>query len=286
LIDSCIDRYGFAQNFYKVKEDYRECGGTDNFYYYWETIEGPYVYRYGGSRDFSYQVYCDPPYAWPHPHAAIPSGGSGGATSLSAVTYTLDVGCSYNQETDDFDKKYTYDVEATNDGIFGLARRMDALAWMINNAQLLPYTDCANVKPVLEGDWVTLRFESDEPSPNSNRVIRKLFRYRSKSGAELGSITDYWRGFTWTSGPVSVQHADAWWGTPQVWAVSANEGKRVIRHAAGEAGIDPDQIGRWIISGSRNPRYGVSLPVRLADLDGGPWVAQRDGPSGPAEINR
>ncbi len=163
--------------------------------------------------------------------------------------------------------------------------RLDAIVELLQAHKNFKQPIC-NEKPQLEGDWVTLRFESDEPSPNSNRAIRKLLRYRSKSGAELGAITDYWRGFTWTAGPVSVQHTDAWWGTPQVWAVSADEGKRVLRHVAGEAGIDPDQVGRWVISGSRNPRYGVSLPVRFAQLDGGPWVTQRDVASGPPLINR
>jgi hypothetical protein len=166
-----------------------------------------------------------------------------------------------------------------------LGYRLTAIHEQISQA-LAWKTPICNEKPALEGDWVTLRFVSDEPSPNSNRVVRKLLRYRSKSGAELGSITDYWRGFTWTTGAVIVTHADAWWGQPKCWAVSAYEGKRVLRHAAGEAGIDPDQVGRWIISGSRDPRYGVSLPVRFADLDGGPWVTQRDSPSGPSEINR
>jgi hypothetical protein len=291
LISSCIDKYGLHQNFYRVVYSEVLLNSVGNPYcntqtpkYYWETIRGPYIYP--RSADFE-GFDCEPPYAPPHPDAADPILNVGNCNpGLSPVQYHLDVGCTYNPDTDDFDTKYFYDVEATNDGIFGLSRRIDALAWMINNAQLIPYTSCATKKPVLEGDWVTLRFESEEPSPNGHSPIRKLLRYRSKSNASLGSITDYWRGFTWTTGPVIVTHKDAWWGTPQVWAVSADEGKRVLRHAAGEAGIDPDQVGRWEISGSRNARYGVSLPVRFADLDGGPWVTQRDGPSGPALINR
>lgn len=149
-----------------------------------------------------------------------------------------------------------------------------------------PSSSKPNVKPVLEGDWVSLRFDSKENSPFGTRPIRKLLRYRSKSTAGLGAITAHWTGFTWTSGPVIVGHADTWWGTPKVWAVSEDEGKRVLRHAGREAGIDPDQVGRWIVSSSDNPRYGVSLPVKLAYLDGGPWVTQRIGPSGPAEIAR
>jgi hypothetical protein len=198
------------------------------------------------------------------------------------ASFTLVAPCNKDEEGN----PSTYTVEFPSQSY---STRM--LAWQVASADLLQQhlnwkTPICHEKPQLEGDWVTLRFESDEPSPNSNRVIRKLLRYRSKSGAELGSITDYWRGFTWTTGPVIVTHADAWWGQPKCWAVSADEGKRVLRHAAGEAGLDPDQVGRWIISGSRDPRYGVSLPVKFADLDGGPWVTQRDGPSGPALINR
>ena len=286
LLDSCVDKYGLSQNFYYVNRR-SECVDDDLpfAFWYWESVKGPIVYSFYDRHSFEGFI-AIPQYGPPHPDLPLPVSGGNNNTYLSAVTYTLDVGCTYNEETEDFDTKYTYDVEATNDGVLGLARRMDALAWMINNAQLIPYTACKNEKPVLEGDWVTLRFQSDEPSPNSNTPIRKLLRYRSKSDASLGSITDYWRGFTWTTGPVIVSHKDAWWGTPQVWAVSADEGKRVLRHVAGEAGIDPDQVGRWVISGSRDPRYGVSLPVRFADLDGGPWVTQREGPSGPAEINR
>ena len=198
------------------------------------------------------------------------------------ASFTLVAPCNKDEEGN----PSTYTVEFPSQSY---STRM--LAWQVASADLLQQhlnwkTPICHERPQLEGDWVTLRFESDEPSPNSNRVIRKLLRYRSKSGAELGSITDYWRGFTWTTGPVIVTHADAWWGQPKCWAVSADEGKRVLRHAAGEAGLDPDQVGRWIISGSRDPRYGVSLPVKFADLDGGPWVTQRDGPSGPALINR
>ncbi len=140
--------------------------------------------------------------------------------------------------------------------------------------------------PPAEGELVTLRFKSTENSPFSNTPIRKLLRYRSQSGAELGAITQYWAGFTWTAGPAIVTHRGATWGVVQVWAVTADEGKRVIRHAGGEAGIDPDQVGRWEISSSRNPRYGVSLPVSLENIDNGPWITQRDGPSGPPQIAR
>ena len=279
LFDACVDRFGLAQNFYKVTE-YREDCGLKSIYFYWESIEGPYIY-------FAYNngfegLNSDPPYAPPHPHAADPGqfGLNQSNPGLSAVTYTLDVGCTYNPETEDFDKKFTYDVEATNGGILGLARRMDALAWMINNAALIPYIECSKCGPVLEGEWVTVRFESVENSPLGTRPLRKLFRYRSQSALDLGQKAAYWENFTWNAGAVCVQHKGAWWGTPQCWAANADEGKRVIRFAGLEAGIDPDVLGEWVISGSSDPRYGQPGSMKVAKVSGLEWVTSRQGPSG------
>jgi hypothetical protein len=280
LIDSCMDRFGLMQNYYKVTIP-SECNpGQPTFRYtYWESVRGPIIYK-SGTWDSFEGFSSDPIYAPPHPHAALPMVG-GGTTSLSAVTYTLDVGCTYNPETDDFDTKYKYDVEATDDGIFGLSRRMDALAWMVNNAQLIPYTSCANQKPVLEGQWVTTRWESDKKMDHSGRRLRKLFRYRTKSTRDLGQLSAYWEDFTWEAGDVCVIHKGSWWGTPQVWAKSAEEGQRVIRHASAEAGLDPDQVGGWEISSSRSPRYGMSGTMKILKKEGFPWAASRDGANYP-----
>ena len=140
---------------------------------------------------------------------------------------------------------------------------------------------CTPEKPPLEGQWITTRWLSDEKMDHSQRRLRKLFRYRSKSTRDLGQLSAYWRDFVWRSGPVCVRHQGAWWGDPQVWAESAEEGKRVIRHAATEAGIDPDQAGRWAVSSSRSPRYGMSGTMRIQRFEGFPWVARREGADWP-----
>jgi hypothetical protein len=140
---------------------------------------------------------------------------------------------------------------------------------------------CSTSRPPVEGDWVTTRWLSDEKMDHSDRRLRKLFRYRSKSSRDLVQLSGYWECFSWRAGPVCVIHKGAWWGTPQVWAESAEEGKRVIRHAAAEAGLDPDQVGRWAVSGSRSPRNGMSGTMRIHVHKGFPWVASRDGASWP-----
>jgi hypothetical protein len=140
---------------------------------------------------------------------------------------------------------------------------------------------CGSTKPSLLGSWVTTRWQSDEKMAHSGRRLRKLFRYRSQSSRDLGQLSAYWESFTWRAGDVCVIHKGAWWGTPQVWAESAEEGKRVIRHAAAEAGLDPDQTGGWEISSSRSPRFGMSGTMRAQRFQGFPWIASRDGSDWP-----
>ena len=284
LIDSCIDKYGLAQNFYRVtlrywQSDIPEPGcGSSGSRYYWETINGPYIY-FG---PYYFEGFsCTPRYAPPHPDAPEPGSiYTGGKTGLSAVTYTLDAGCTYNQETEDFDTKFTYDVEATSDGIVGLARRMDALAWMINNSGLIPFTTCATTRPELEGQWVSTHWVSDGISDGGTKHLRKLFRYRTKSERTTDQLQQHWKQLIWEAGPVLVGHKGAWWGTPQVWALNEEEGKRVIRFAGGEAGIDPDLDGEWVVGSSSSPRIGMIGTMRLAKPNGEYYVSKRDGSDG------
>ena len=159
--------------------------------------------------------------------------------------------------------------------------RLDALTILLQYHLSLKTPICEPTKPVLEGTWISTRWESDSNSPASNRPLRKLFRYRSKSTRNEDQLREYWAAFTWQAGPVCVRHTGAWWGDPQVWAATAEEGKRVLRAAGAEAGIDPDQTGQWIISSSDSPRYGMSGTMRLEEANGLRWVTRRDGPDGP-----
>jgi hypothetical protein len=54
----------------------------------------------------------------------------------------------------------------------------------------------------------------------------------------------------------------------------------VIRFAGIEAGIDPDELGEWVISGSSDPRFGMPGTMRVAKVQGLEWVTSRQGPSG------
>ena len=169
-------------------------------------------------------------------------------------------------------------------GIQGLAYRIDALARLIDGQLGARQLTCSTKRPELLGDWVTVRFESDGPSEMGSRPLRKLLRYRTESGKSLGQLSDYWAGFTWTSGDVCVIHKGASWGTPQCWAKSVNEGKRVLRFAAAESGFDPDAVGQWTVSFSRNPRYGQRGFMRVKRVEGFPAVTSRDGPDGLPQV--
>ena len=139
-------------------------------------------------------------------------------------------------------------------------------------------------KPTLGGTWVSTRWVSDGNSDNGTKPLRKLFRYRSKSTRTADELQKWWAPFTWTSGSTIVEHRGAWWGVAQVWASDADEGKRVIRFAGTEAGLDPDKNGEWSIKRSSHPRYGMSDTMRLAKTRGEYWATRREGASGLPEL--
>ncbi len=146
-----------------------------------------------------------------------------------------------------------------------------ALAWK---------TPICNDQPTTEGDFRTINFRSASVSPYSSSRLRKRFRYRSISGLGLGEVVDYWKDFTFESGPYRVRHVGSSWGAPEVWAATEDEGKRVIRHAAGEAGFDPDQVGRWSTRSSDSARLGVSDTMSVDTRGGFYRITSRDGSDG------
>ena len=172
-----------------------------------------------------------------------------------------------------------------------LAKNFDAIVQRLDVMQDLFQQHLAYRTPICrgqkrQGDFRTISFISDELSAGGKRRLDKRLRYRSQSGKDLGQLIDHWSGFTWQAGPVIVEHTDGWWGSIKVWASSIDEGKRVIRHAAGEAGIDPDQVGRWSVSGSNNPRYGLPGTMRVNKKGGYWWITARDGPDHRPDVGK
>ena len=117
------------------------------------------------------------------------------------------------------------------------------------------------------------------------KPLRKTLGYRDLNGHTLETHTDHWRDFEWEAGPVVVTHEGARWGRLQVWAATAAEGKRVIRHAGAIAGVDPDEEGGWFVHVAQSSRYGRSGTMRVKPLGSGAVsVTMRSGSSGLPEV--
>jgi hypothetical protein len=116
---------------------------------------------------------------------------------------------------------------------------------------------------------------------SNRRKLQKRLTYRVQGAVNLANQTAHWDGFTWSSGPWQVI-SDGVWGRIQVWASSPNEGKRVIRHAAAVAGVDPDDTAQavWVVNEVTDPRYGAVRTMGLRRIRGLPCVSSRNGPSG------
>jgi hypothetical protein len=158
----------------------------------------------------------------------------------------------------DVTRSSTYTAEK---GIAAVLTRLDAIADLFQFSKELRQPICR--PPRGGGDLVTVNFISDQPSPGGTKRLRKFLRYRDQTNTDLGVHGAHWRDFSWQAGPVCVIHKNGPWGVLQVWAVSADEGKRVIRHAGAVAGVDPDSDGDWVITGSSDPRYGQPGTMRV-----------------------
>lgn len=138
---------------------------------------------------------------------------------------------------------------------------------------------CEQEPPTSDGDFRTISFRSDQTSPYGKSRLRKRFRYRSITGNDLGAVVDHWKDFVFEGGPYRVRWIGGTWGAPEVWAASEAEGKRVIQHAAAEAGFDPFENGRWSTRVSSSTRRGVPGTMRVDTTKGFYWITARDGSS-------
>ena len=261
-VDSYVDDRGVYHTKYEVAPNDFNCGSR---YWYWDTDGGPYI----GPPD---TPLVDPPNT--AKGSDIPD--------LPSFHYSMYGNCEkaedWGEDPDDFEQPVLDFKGDATDGIRGLADRLDALGNMVGWLTLLHLQTCGCEKPKLEGRWVTTQWISEQNSPGGDFPLRKLLRYRTKSSRTNAELAEFFKDFWWDAGPFCVGHKGAWWGTPQVWASTVLEGKRVIKEIAREAGIDPDLEGEWWDSTSRNPRYGMTGRMRLRRMNGYPWVHSREGP--------
>ena len=196
------------------------------------------------------------------------------ATPLPGATYKLIAPCDEFEPGVPKQIKVQIPTLPTNEGI---ATRIEALIPILQGQKDFKQPVCPPVKA--QGDLRTIGFISENYSPNGRDYLRKRLRYRSVSGLGLNELIDYWKDFEFDAGPVIVKHVGSSWGTVTVWAASIAEGKRVIRHAAGEASIDADQVGRWEICSSTSSRRGMPGRMRVNSSKGFYWITARDGSS-------
>lgn len=202
----------------------------------------------------------------------------GAPIDIPSGTVTFRAVCDKDDEGNPEEVEYELGAATTtNEALVQIYSNQTKLFAMLQQHLNWKTPICPPERPVLTGDFRTISFRSDETSPYGKARLCKRFRYRSISGIDLGALVDHWKDFTFEAGPVCVQHAGSSSGTPQCWAFTEQEGKRVIRHAFAEAGIDPDQVGRWVVSSSDNARYGVSGTMRVDTTGGYYWITARDG---------
>jgi hypothetical protein len=199
---------------------------------------------------------------------------------LPATIYRLTSACEVDADGEALDRSVEVQIPQLQIGP-GLAARLDALAQLDQGLKDFRQPVCQ--APATVGPVVNVRFESAVRTAAGDAPLRKEFRYRAPKGADMAAHRAHWKGFEWTSGPVMVISEGANWGKPRVWATSAEEGKRVLHHAAAVSGVDLSAAAghRFVVREVLNPRYGQRLKMVLRKApDGGPWVTDRSGPGG------
>ena len=242
---------------------------------------GDLIY-YGSDGSDKPRVYPDPPNPPPVPVPPNPDEGDCPdpcpdiqPEMVGESTYLMVAPCEKDAQGNNLEWEKTLPAEA---GLPAISARLQALSEQISQ-NLSWKTPICNETPTPEGDFRTISFRSTETSPYGNSRLRKRLRYRAINGVGLGELINYWKDFEWEAGPIRVRHIGSSWGAPEVWAATEDEGKRVLRHAAGEAGIDPDQVGRWTARRSNSSRRGVSGTMKVDTTGGKYWVTERDGSS-------
>lgn len=232
----------------------------------------------------------DPPWWLPYVEGAL--GGVVGAAvkalldklleeQVAGKVYRLTSVCETNAAGEPVDLVREVDIPSLSI-LQGVIYRLDALEYLLQGLKDFRQPTCMGSSAT--GQLVSVDFMSDEPSPGGTRPLRKLLRYRDQTDSPLPDHVSHWESFVWQAGPVIVKHINGPWGQVQVWASDADEAKRVIRHAGIIAGVDPDAVGEWRVTSSRDPRYGQPGTMRIATRKS--WggqilqISKRPGPDG------
>ena len=113
------------------------------------------------------------------------------------------------------------------------------------------------------------------------RIKRLSFRAAGSPSHE--AVADHFAGFEFEGGPWQVIYKGVW-GQVQVWAISAEEGRRVIEHVAAVAGWGQQEMaeGQWLVAEVSSSRMGKPGRFRVRVRDGVLMVLERPTPSGTA----
>ena len=196
---------------------------------------------------------------------------------FEGVTYTMPAPCDVDEEGNPLEWTGEIPAQKYQPAVLD---RLDAISNQLSQHLQWKTPICPPEPPQLEGDFRTISFRSDETSPYGKSRLRKRIRYRSLSGIGLGELVDHWKDFTFQGGPHRVRWTGGTWGTVEVWAATEDEGKRVIQHAAAEAGAYALETGGWSTRISRSPRLGVPGTMRVDTTGGYFWITERDGSNG------
>lgn len=196
---------------------------------------------------------------------------------MGPYTYTMRAACNY-KEDGSFE---TYSINFPEQGFSDRILSLSVGGYDLLQQHLLWRTPtCSGSGPSIQGDPVTINFESAEYSPFGNDRLRKRFVYFDQSGATLEQTTDHWKDFVWQAGSVIVSAKGTALGKPQVWAATVDEAKRVINHAAAITGADMSNV-EWLVGAPKDPRYGGTGEMHVMRGKNGAFgITKRGKPSG------
>lgn len=193
---------------------------------------------------------------------------------LPAGSYTLTAPCDVDEEGNPQTRTWQYPDQKVDERLLAhqitiLEALQQHLDWKTPICQHDPFT--------AEGVFRTISFRSDQTSPYGKSRLRKRFRYRCLSGNDENALVDHWKDFSFEGGPHRVRWTGPTWRSPEVWAATPAEGKRVVQHAADEAGVGPLEAGGWSTRLSGSGRQGVPGTMRVDTTGGYYWITARDG---------